>query len=78
MFHWGFYHRPHGWYYRQWGYGEYLPPIFWVQDYWIPNYVDFGLEPPAYGYTWVRYGDDALLINTANGQVVEAEYGIFD
>jgi Ni/Co efflux regulator RcnB len=78
VFHFGFYHRPHGWYYRQWGYGEYLPPLFWVHDYWLDNYAQFGLDVPPDGYEWVRYGSDALLIDTTTGQVVNAQYGVFD
>lgn len=77
-FHWGIYRRPDGWYYRRWTYGDYLPPIFWARDYWIDSWWMFDLPVPPYGYEWVRYGDDALLIDTDTGQVLEVEYGVFD
>jgi Ni/Co efflux regulator RcnB len=32
--------------------------------------------PPA-GYEWVRVGADALLVNTATGEVLQVEYGVF-
>lgn len=77
-FHWGEYHRPYGWYYRRWSYGDILPALFWGRDYWITDYWMFDLQIPPYGYTWVRYGDDALLINIYTGEVLEVEYGVFD
>ncbi len=77
-FHWGAYHRPDGWYYRRWGYGDFLPALFWGPDYWISDYWMFDLQVPPYGYVWVRYGDDALLINRYTGEVLQVEYGVFD
>lgn len=78
-FHWsnGSYHRPHGWYYRRWVYGEVFPSLFWDRDYWITDYWNYGLDDPPYGYVWVRYGDDAVLINEDTGEILQVEYGIF-
>lgn len=78
-FHWRvYYHRPHGWYYRRWSYGQVLPHFFWVRDYWITDWWMFDLQRPPYGYEWVRYGDDALLVNIYTGEVLEAIYDLFD
>lgn len=77
-FHWGQYHRPPGWYYRRWVFGEILPAIFWTRDYWIDDFWMFDLPIPPFGYEWVRYGNDALLINTYTGEILEVEYGVFD
>ena len=76
-FHFGSYERPRGWYYRRWGFGEFLPWYFWSQNYWINDYAYFGLPYPPYGCVWIRYGDDALLIDSYTGQVVEAIYGLY-
>ncbi len=76
-FHGGSYRRPSGWYYRRWSYGDYLPAIFWARDYWLTEWWLYDLPIPPYGYEWVRYGDDALLVNIYNGEILEVEYGVF-
>jgi Ni/Co efflux regulator RcnB len=40
--------------------------------------VPFGLAPPPYGYEWVRNGDDALLIDTNTGEILQVEYDVFE
>jgi len=77
-FHWQPYHQPNGWYYRRWVFGMVLPSFFWTQDYWINDYWDFDLPDPPYGYVWVRYGDDALLVNVRTGFILQVEYDLFD
>ncbi|HUJ04164.1 MAG TPA: RcnB family protein [Rhizomicrobium sp.] len=77
-FHGAPYHRPDGWYYRRWVFGMVLPTLFWTQNYWIDDYWDYDLPDPPYGYVWVRYGDDALLVNVRTGYVLQAEYDLFD
>jgi Ni/Co efflux regulator RcnB len=71
------YHRPRGWYAHRWTFGERLPPAFFVRDYWINDYFDFGLVPPPFGAVWVRYGDDALLIDETTGEVIQVVYNVF-
>jgi len=73
----GRYVRPHGWYERSWSYGETLPSIFWSRNYWIDDYWMFGLTIPPYDCQWVRYGDDALLINADSGDILQVVYGLF-
>lgn len=72
------YHRPHGWYEHRWGYGEILPALFWTQNYWLGDYYDYGLPDPPPGFVWVRYGDDALLVDENSGEVLQVEYSLFD
>jgi Ni/Co efflux regulator RcnB len=76
-FHAGIYHPPVGWYPRRWVFGEYLPAAYWVRDYWLIDFVDFGLPPPPYGAVWVRVGYDALLIDQDTGEIITVEYGVF-
>ena len=77
-YHWRSYHRPYGWYYRRWVFGQIFPSIFWARDYWLIDYWMFDLPIPPYGYVWVRYGDDALLIDRQTGQILQVVYDIFE
>jgi Ni/Co efflux regulator RcnB len=76
-FHAPAYRRPQGWYPHHWAFGEFLPAAFWVRDYWLMDYVDFGLPPPPPYAVWVRYGNDALLIDQDSGEIITVEYGVF-
>jgi Ni/Co efflux regulator RcnB len=76
-YHWQAYARPRGWYYQRWVYGQVLPTLFWGREYWLDNYVDFGLINPPYGYVWVRDGDDALLVDVESGRILSVSYGVF-
>lgn len=76
-FHFRDYHGPADYAYHRWSYGDNLPREYWAQDYWITNFLNFGLDAPPDGYVWVQYGNDALLIDEDTGEVVEVEYGIF-
>ncbi len=73
----GPYRPPAGWVARRWAYGQILPRAFWAPQYIIADYWLFGLEIPPIGYEWVRYGADALLVNTTTGQILQVEYGLF-
>ena len=76
-FHFGAYHRPHGWYAHRWTIGEFLPSLFFARSYWLDDYNDFGLPYPPPGTVWVRYGDDALLIDRYTGEVIQVAYDVF-
>jgi len=73
----GPYHRPRGWVAHHWGYGEILPRAYWASEYILSDYWLFALEVPPAGYEWVRDGNDALLINTDTGEILQVEYGVF-
>ena len=76
-YHWQTYRQPPGWYHHRWGYGQHLPRAWFVRDYWIPNFIMFGLIAPPHGYVWVRVGEDALLVDTETGEVIRVVYGVF-
>jgi Ni/Co efflux regulator RcnB len=73
----GPYHRPPGWRDHRWAYGEILPRAFWAPQYLLADYWLFALEVPPSGYEWVRYGADAVLVNTGSGEILQVEYGVF-
>lgn len=60
---------PGGWSaYRRQRRGASLPPYWMSGAFQIPDYLSFGLAAPPYGYGWVRYYDDAVLVD-AQGRV---------
>lgn len=73
----GPYHAPPGFEYRRWRYGDILPAVYWGDEYRLSDFWLFGLDLPPVGYEWVRYGADGLMINLANGEIVQTVYGVF-
>lgn len=71
------YVRLRGWYPYQWWLGGILPRLFWSQSYWITSYWLYGLPIPPYDCVWVRYENDALLIDRRTGEIVQVIYDIF-
>jgi Ni/Co efflux regulator RcnB len=73
----GPYHRPPGWTAHRWGYGEILPRAYWGPQFILADYWLFALEVPPSGFEWVRDGNDALLVSTDSGEILQVEYGVF-
>ena len=71
------YRPPSGYYARTWGFGDLLPRAWWAPDYQIVQWWSYGLPRPAYGYQWIRVGDDALLIDRYSGRVCRVVYDVF-
>ena len=60
---------------RAWGRGQYLP-----QEYWggrVPDYAEYRLRPPPYGYSWVAVGKDIYLMQEATGLILDALPGAY-
>jgi len=72
------YHWPHGYGYHRYAIGYRLPRAYWLPDYFITDYVDYGLDPPPDDFEWIRYGPDILLINQDTGEIAQVIYGVFD
>jgi Ni/Co efflux regulator RcnB len=73
----GHYRDPYGWGYRRWTMGYTLWPSYYGSSFWLNDPWMYRL-PPAYGpYRWVRYYDDALLVNIYTGHVVDVVYNFF-
>lgn len=73
------YYAPQGYHggYRRFGIGFTLSSLLFAPDYWIDDPYNYRL-PDAYGpYRWVRYYNDALLVDLETGEVVDVEYDIF-
>ena len=73
----GRYNDPYGYGYRRFSIGFNLWPSYYGSNYWLNDPWQYRL-PPAYGpYRWVRYYDDALLVNIYTGQVVDVINNFF-
>jgi Ni/Co efflux regulator RcnB len=70
-------HAPAGYTYRRYNVGQRLEPAFYARDYWLTDYAAYDLIAPPDGYTWVRFGPDAILIDEDTGDVVRVVYGVF-
>jgi hypothetical protein len=57
--------------------GIVLDRLFWGQNYWIGDPWQYRLPDPGPGFTWVRYYNDVLLIDTYSGEVVDVIYDFF-
>lgn len=74
----GIYYAPYrNYYYRRLDTGFFLDALFYSNRYWINDPWQYRL-PAAYGpYRWVHYYDDALLVDTYSGEVVDVIYDFF-
>jgi hypothetical protein len=71
------YNDPFGYGYRRFSIGYNLWPSYYNTNYWLNDPWQYRL-PPAYGpYRWVRYYNDALLVDIYSGEVVDVIYGFF-
>jgi Ni/Co efflux regulator RcnB len=77
IFHLGFYFDPFGWGYHRYGIGWRLWPNYYSNNYWLNDPYQYRLPYAPYPYRWIRYYDDALLVNTFTGEVVDVIYDFF-
>lgn len=75
----GRYYAPSGWNrgYSRFSIGVFLGGPLYADRYWLNDPYAYRL-PPAYGtLRWVRYYDDALLVDVRDGYVVDAIHDFF-
>jgi Ni/Co efflux regulator RcnB len=76
IFHIGIYYDPFGYGYQPFDIGYRLYPSYFGQQYWIdPGMYQLPYPPP--GTVWVRYWDDALLVDTYSGEVIDVIRNFF-
>ena len=73
----GVYYDPFGWGYQPYSIGWRLWPSYYSNRYWINDPWEYRLPYAPPGYRWVRYWDDALLVDTWSGQVVDVIRNFF-
>ena len=67
----------YGYGYQRVGIGVVLEEQLFAPDYWIEDPYTYRLPPVDGPYRWVRYYNDALLVDMESGEVVDVVYGIF-
>jgi hypothetical protein len=78
IFRMGRYYAPYRNYsYRRLSIGIYLDSLFYSSNYWINDPWRYRLPDVDGPYRWVRYYDDALLIDTYSGEVVDVIHDFF-
>jgi hypothetical protein len=76
-FHLGFYYDPFGWGYQPYSIGWRLWPSYYGSNYWINDPYQYRLPYAPPGTRWVRYYNDAILVDTWSGEVVDVIYNFF-
>ncbi|HKC02913.1 MAG TPA: RcnB family protein [Sphingomicrobium sp.] len=76
-FHLGLYFDPFGWGYQPWQIGWRLWPNYYSSRYWINDPFDYRLPYAPPGYRWIRYWDDAILVDTFTGEAVDVIRNFF-
>jgi len=76
-FHIGVYYDPFGWNYRPYQIGWRLWPSYYSSRYWINDPWQYRLPYAPPGYVWVRYWDDAILVDRWSGEVVDVIQNFF-
>jgi Ni/Co efflux regulator RcnB len=72
----GIYYDPFGYGYQPFDIGYRLQPSYYGQRYWIDPAM-YSLPYPPPGTEWVRYWNDALLVDTYSGEVVDVIHNFF-
>jgi Ni/Co efflux regulator RcnB len=73
----GQFRYPTGYAYRRWGVGQSLPQLLFSAAYYFTDYTALGLDAPPYGYQWVRYGPDVILVNVRTGEILDVIHDAF-
>jgi Ni/Co efflux regulator RcnB len=69
---------PSGFTYRRFQVGEKVPSLLLSDGVVLNDYSTYALETPPSGLTWIRDGQDALLIDMRTGEVIQADYDVFN
>lgn len=70
VFHLGIYYDPFGYGYQPFAIGYQLMPAYFGQQYWIDPAM-YGLPYAPPGTEWIRYWNDAVLVDMYSGEVVD-------
>ena len=77
IFHLGFYSDPFGWGYQPYSIGWRLWPSYYRSSYWLSDPWQYRLPYAPPGTRWIRYYDDAILVDTWTGEVVDVLHNFF-
>ena len=71
------YRDPYGWAYQMFTIGWRLWPNYYSSGYWIADPWTYRLPPAPPGTRWIRYYNDALLVDTWTGEVIDVVHDVF-
>ena len=77
LFRLGYYYDPFGWNYQPYDIGWRLWPSYYSSRFWISDPWEYRLPYAPPGYRWIRYFDDAILVDTWTGEVADVIYNFF-
>jgi len=77
-YHAGVWTAPSGVTVHHYSLGDRLPSGLLVTNYELTNYGNYDLVAPPHGTVWVRVGSDAFLVRNDDGEIIQADYGMFD
>jgi len=77
IFHVRPYRDPYGWAYQLFSIGWRLWPQYYVSSYWIYDPSMYRLPPAPPGTRWIRYYNDALLVDMYTGEVIDVIHDFF-
>ena len=70
---------PSGYTYTRFAVGDHVPSVLISGNVALNDYQSYALAaPPSTNLEWIRNGRDALLIDQNTGEVVQADYGLFN
>lgn len=73
----GAFMAPSGYTYQKFAVGDHVSPLLLHGNVALTDFQTYQLVPPPEGAMWVRDGNDALLVDTNTGEVIQAQYGLF-
>ena len=73
----GIYYDPFGWNYQPYQIGWRLWPSYYSSRYWINDPWQYRLPYAPPGTVWIRYWDDAVLVDRWTGEVVDVIHNFF-
>jgi Ni/Co efflux regulator RcnB len=75
----GAFEAPTGYTYSRYALGQHVPALLLESNnLMLSDYASYQLDAPPQGLKWIRVGDDALLVDRSTGEVVQADYNLFD
>jgi Ni/Co efflux regulator RcnB len=77
LFHFGLYYDPFGWGYQRYSIGWRMWPNYFSSSFWINDPWQYRLPYAPPGTQWVRYYNDAVLVDMWSGEVVDVIYDFF-
>jgi Ni/Co efflux regulator RcnB len=73
----GAFMAPSGYTYQRFAVGDHVSPLLLHGNVALTDFQTYQLIAPPAGAMWIRDGNDALLVDTNTGEVIQAQYGLF-